>query len=331
MSDSREATARANANIALVKYWGKRDARLNLPAAGSLSATLAGLCTTTTVRFEDAPYARDRLLIADQQAPPSMLKKALRVVNLLRTRAGLDAAVTIRTHNDFPTGAGLASSASGLAALAVATAAAAGLELAPHELSRIARQGSGSACRSLYGGFVRWDAGEAKDGSDSFARPLYPAEHWEALRVVVALVSTEPKPRDSTSGMTHTAATSPYHAAFVASVDADLDAAEAAIAAHDIEALGRVAERSCLRMHADMLAAEPPLLYLQPLSWRVLSCVRELQEAGEPLFFTVDAGPNIKIFCLEESVPRVRAALATIDELNGTIEARLGHDACVLL
>ena len=321
------ATARAHVNIALVKYWGKRDAALNLPAAGSLSATLAGLTTTTTVTFDDT-IPEDHLVIGGVEASPAALTKALRVIDPLRQRAGiLQHRVMIRSENDFPTGAGLASSASGLAALTLAAAKAAGLELPRGELSALARRGSGSASRSLFGGFARWDAGVRDDGADSHARPLFGPDHWD-LRVIVAVVSSERKRASSTDGMDHTAATSPYHPAFVAAVETDLDAAEDAIAARAFTALGRVAERSCLRMHADMLAADPPLVYLRPESWRVIETVRDLQDQGLPIFFTADAGPNIKIFALPEALPSLRASLDALgDVLENTIETGLGANA----
>jgi diphosphomevalonate decarboxylase len=332
LTRTRRATARAHVNIALVKYWGKRDVALNLPAAGSLSLTLDRLHTTTTVSFED-DNATDALILDGRPVGPGVLAKALRVVDPLRRRAELaERPVSIISDNTVPTAAGLASSASGLAALTVATAAACGLDLAPTELSALARLGSGSACRSLFGGFARWDAGTRADGIDSCARPLFDQRHWD-LRVVVALVSSAKKKASSTDGMGHTRATSPYHGAFVGSVDADLDAAEAAIGARDFSALARVAERSCLRMHADMLAADPPLAYLRCQSWRVIEVVRELQASGAAVFFSADAGPNVKLFCLPESLGPVREALASlVDEgaLEGTIETRPGPDAEVL-
>lgn len=329
---SHRATARAHVNIALVKYWGKRDTALNLPAAGSLSLTLDQLYSTTTVSLERG-LPSDTLVLDGEPAAAAALKKALRVVAPLRARAGLaDHAVAIVSDNTVPTAAGLASSASGLAALTVATAAACGLELSPGELSAIARRGSGSACRSLFGGFARWDAGNRADGRDSRARPLFDREHWD-LRVVVALVSSRRKSASSTDGMGHTKATSPYHEPFIAAVDADLDATEAAIGARDFAALTRVAERSCLRMHADMLAADPPLSYLRWQSWRVIEAVRELQAAGEAVFFSADAGPNVKLFCLPEALPAVREALTSLTAegvLEGSLETRPGPGAEVL-
>jgi len=322
------AVARARSNIALVKYWGKRDARLNLPAAGSLSLTLEGLSSTTEVVF--GASAADELWLDDQRAPEPALRKALRVVDEVRRRAGLATPVRIRSRNDFPTGAGLASSASGLAALAVAAARAAGLELSPAELSALARLGSGSACRSLFGGFVEWRAGERADGSDSHGVPLFAPEHWD-LRCCAVIVSEAKKPVGSTEGMQHTAASSPFHAGFVASVPADLDEARAAIAARDLAALARVAERSCLRMHADMQASAPPLLYLRKESWGVIAAVRELRERdGLPVFFTADAGPNVKAFCEPAALPALQARLGALPGVQRLLLARPGGPAELL-
>ena len=329
MPELMRATARAHANIAFVKYWGKRDAALNLPAAGSLSVTLAGLSTTTEVAFGGAGV--DALVVDGEEQGPRPLRKALRVVEEVRACAG-DAArapVLITSRNDFPTGAGLASSASGLAALALAAARAAGLALTPQELSVLARRGSGSACRSIFGGYVQWDAGAAADGSDSHARQLHPPEHWD-LRCVVAVVSDRPKAVDSTRGMIATGAQSPFFGAFVAQVEPDLAAARAAIAGRDLEGLARVAERSCLRMHAAMMAGDPALIYLAPESWQVINLARRLREEGLALLFTADAGPNVKLFC----APADEAALASAVEAQGcarrVIHARPGPGAEVV-
>lgn len=321
------STARAHANIALVKYWGKRDIALNLPGAGSLSMTLQGLDTTTTVEWGATPT--DELHVGGEDAGPGPLAKALPVLDAIRARAGMTEAARVESANSFPTGAGLASSASGLAALTVAAAQAAGLDLAPSELSAIARIGSGSASRSIFGGYVEWLAGVEPDGSDSYAVPVFDAAHWD-LRVVVAVVDAGKKAVGSTRGMEHTRQTSPYHRAYLAEVDTDLREAKAAIAARDLAALGRVAERSCLRMHADMMAADPALIYLKPASWEVIGVVRALQERGVAAFFTADAGPNIKVFCLPEAVAAVRAALLDCRVVRRLIGAAPGGPAVIV-
>lgn len=319
------AVARACTNIALVKYWGKRDLALNLPAAGSFSVTLEGLHTTTSVELA----AGNDQLVLNGVEDRAALAKARPVIDRVRALSGSRAALRIRSENSFPTAAGLASSASGLAALALAASRTVGLALAPAELSALARLGSGSACRSVLGGYVEWRAGVARDGSDSHALPFRPPEHWD-LRCLVAVVSEAAKPTGSTSGMIVTATSSPYHAAFLATVDEDLVAAREAVAARDLGALRRVAERSCLRMHAAMLAGEPPLLYLRPESWAVIEEARRLQRAGVPLFFTADAGPNLKLFCEPDAEPAVARALQALPVVRRTLSARPGPAAAVL-
>jgi diphosphomevalonate decarboxylase len=248
------------------------------------------------------------------------------VLDEVRRRADVADPAHVVSQNSFPTGAGLASSASGLAAMAVAAARAAGLDLAPAELSAIARRGSGSACRSIFGGFVEWEAGTAADGSDSHAVPLFPQEHWD-LRVVVAVVSGRPKAVGSTAGMIGTAAVSPYHEPFLETVDADLVAARAAIGARDLAGLARVAERSCLRMHAAMMAADPPLIYLTPASWAIITLVRRMQRDGVPAFFTADAGPNVKVFCAAAAVEQVRREVEALGCTELVLEAGPGAGA----
>ncbi len=323
------ATATANANIALVKYWGKRDPALNLPARGSLSVTLEGLTTTTTVELQSERGAVDQLRLGGELADAEVLAKALRVIEPIRALTGRSERVSMTSENSFPTGAGLASSASGLAALTVAAAGAFGLEASPTELSRLARVGSGSACRSLFGGFVEWHAGAREDGLDSFASPLYPPEHWD-LAVVVAVVSPGKKAVGSTNGMTHTRLTSPFHEPFLASVDGDLAAAKEAIQARDFGALARVAQRSSLRMHAAMQAADPALIYLNPESWTVIQRVQALARDGVPAFFTADAGPNIKVFCEASALQTVRDAVAELREVRRIVVARPGGAAALV-
>jgi diphosphomevalonate decarboxylase len=319
------ATARAHPNIAFVKYWGKRDARLNLPAAGSLSLTLAGASTLTTVSFGETE--RDELHLDGRPAAASELAKAAPILDRVRALSGSRAPVRVASENDFPTGAGLASSASGLAALALAATRAAGLDLSSVELSALARLGSGSACRSVFGGFVEWLPGAAADGHDSHGVPLFGVDHWD-LRCLVAIVSEERKRVGSTLGMKATAESSPYHRPFLDGVPADLAEARHAIAARDIDRLGRVAERSCLRMHAAMMAADPPLLYLGPGSLAVMERVRSLRAEGVPLFFTADAGPNVKVFCEPEAVPWVREALEDLGApVRRILDARPGPGA----
>ena len=300
------AVARANTNIALVKYWGKRDAALNLPAVGSLSLTLEGLSTRTTVVF-DGRYERDTLLLNGADADDKATARVSRFLDLVRQRAGLVDRARVDSVNDFPTAAGLASSASAFAALAVAATRAAGLTLDDRELSILARRGSGSAARSIFGGFVEMHRGSAPDGGDCYAEPI--ATDWD-VRLVIAATTSGPKSTLSTDGMRHTAATSPYYAAWVAMSERDLGAAREAIARRDLEALGVVTEASCLSMHASAMAARPAVVYFHGATIEGYRKIQELRAGGVPAWFTCDAGPHVKALTDAAHAPAVEAALA---------------------
>ncbi len=319
------ATARAGANIALVKYWGKRDARLNLPAAGSISVTLAGLETRTTV--SPLPELDADELMLDGQ--PASAERIVPVLDRYRMLSGQDQHCRVESTNSFPTGAGLASSASGFAALVVAADAAFGTRLDAARLSEQARLGSGSAARSIFGGFVEMAAGHGDDGRDAVAHPLLDAADWP-LEVVVAITEIGPKSVSSTDGMNRTMKTSPYYPAWVDSVPEDLERARQAIDATDFEALAEVSESSALKMHASALAAQPGLLYWNPATVACLHEVRALRAAGTGVFFTVDAGPQVKAICLPGQGARVAGRLAGVDGVERVIETTLGPGAGVL-
>jgi diphosphomevalonate decarboxylase len=319
---SRVATATAHPNIALVKYWGKRDLPLNLPAVSSLSLTLDGFHTTTTVTWG---AESDAMTLNGQPAQPKVAAKALRFLDLLDP-ARPPCAIT--SHNSFPTGAGLASSASGFAALALAGAAAAGQDTDPLRLSRLARQGSGSACRSLWGGFVTWRRGAQADGSDSHGVPVFGPDHWDVV-MVVAVVSTAGKAVGSTEGMERSRRTSPLYDTWLAQAEDDVTEGEAAVAARDLDRLGRVMESSTYKMHATMHTSQPPLMYWQPGSVAVLHAVWALRAAGTSAWTTMDAGPQVKVLChradAEKVADAVRPHAAAVHILGPGGPARLEH------
>jgi len=327
-------TALAGTNIALVKYWGKRGGTLNLPAAGSLSLTLRELDTRTTVRFGGAPEAsrsaaaRDRVVLNGQEADEKTRRRVGAFLDLVRARARLDEPAEVVTENSVPTAAGLASSASGFAALALAASRAAGLSLPPDELSALARQGSGSAARSIFGGFVEMRPGVKEDGSDAHAIPLLSEDAWP-LRMVVAVTSEGPKAIGSTEAMQRTAATSPYYRGWIDSVDGDLRDARAAIAERDLPRLGAVAERSALRMHACALAADPAILYWSAATMAAMHTVRDLRARGIAAFFTIDAGPHVKVLCEAAQASVVASALAATPGVLRIIVASPGPGARV--
>ncbi|HVU81980.1 MAG TPA: diphosphomevalonate decarboxylase [Rhodanobacteraceae bacterium] len=319
-----QATAQAQPNIALVKYWGKRDAALNLPAAGSLSITLDALHTRTRVRFDDALDADDITLNGERDAAQS--RKVGAFLNLFRARAGITTRAQVESSNDFPTGAGLASSASGFAALAVATDRALGLHLDARELSILARRGSGSAARSIFGGFVEMAAGMRDDGQDAFAAPLLDASAWP-LKVVVAITSRTKKAVDSRAGMETSQRTSPYYRDWVATVPRDLAAARDAVQARDFEKLAEISEASCLAMHAVMLATRPALIYWNGATLDCIQCVRALRLRGTGVFYTVDAGPQVKAVCSPDDATRVADALRDVAGVEDVLVSGLGEGA----
>ena len=294
--------AYAPANIALAKYWGKRDRALNLPVNGSLSISLGALGTHTTVRAAD----RDRITLNGTDATPDspLHRRTFAFIELWRR--GAPQPLHVETTNTIPTAAGLASSASGFAALTRALARYWQLDLADSDLSAIARLGSGSAARSLWHGFVKWERGTRDDGRDSIAAPI--ASDWQELRIALVEIDGGAKKTASGAGMNHTTATSPLYATWPQTAAADLAAIEAAIHACDFSALGSVAEANALAMHATMLAARPALCYLQPQTLTTLHRLWQARADGLDIYATIDAGPNVKILCRARDEAAVRDA-----------------------
>lgn len=290
-TDPTARAARAHSNIALIKYWGKRDSALNLPAVGSISITLDALYTETRCAWTNAGSDSATL-----NGESTSVERISRFLDLIRERAGISQRAEIVSHNNFPTGAGLASSASGFAALALAGTRAAGLEMSTRELSILARQGSGSAARSVYGGFAEMQHGKRVDGGDAYAVELLGADEWP-LEIVVAITTRKQKTIDSTTGMTDTATRSDFFEAWVSHADSDLDAAREAINKRDFHALGALSERSCLKMHGLMLSTGDGLIYWTPATVAAIHEVRRLRAEGMPVYFTIDAGPQVKALC----------------------------------
>ncbi|MBI2392685.1 MAG: diphosphomevalonate decarboxylase [Deltaproteobacteria bacterium] len=314
-----KATAVAHPNVALAKYWGKRDVPGNVPATPSVSVSLGGLETRTTVAFDEA-LGGDELELNGSIASGEPLARVSKLLDEVRALAGHRRFARVVTRNDFPTASGLASSASGFAALARAATAAAAVHLDDRALSRVARRASASAARSVFGGFVALGTED-----DAAAEPL---EVDFPIAIVVAAVTLAAKDTSSTAGMAHCRATSPYYGAWVD--DAPKVAAEvrAAIVARDLPRLGRAAEASALRMHACMLASDPALLYWAPATIDLLHRVRALRAEGVSAWATIDAGPHVKVVCAPADAARVvdRLAPAAVR----TIVAHVGGAARVL-
>lgn len=310
-----QATANAGANIALIKYWGVRDAGLNLPLNDSVSFTLDAARTTTTVSF-DPDLPADSLEIGGVPAAPQALDRASRHLDHLRSLAGVRTRARIVSENSFPMGAGIASSASAFAALTVAAATALRLDLTPRQLTCIARLGSGSAARSIEGGFVWWHAGH--DHHSSYAEQLAPPEHWD-LRDVVAVVTTEEKAVASARGHTF-ASTSPFLEARLAQVTQQLPVVRRAVLERDLATLGPIVEADALAMHFVMMSSAPPLFYWTPATLALIHATRRWRAAGLPVYFTIDAGPNVHLICeashAEALAGEVRAVPGVVDVIS---------------
>ncbi len=299
------ARARAHSNIAFIKYWGNRDHALRLPANDSLSMNLAALYTTTTVRWS-GDIAADSLLINDLPTSSAALQRVIAHLDALRQRLGTDMRAEVDSVNNFPMGAGIASSASAFAALTTAAAAALGISLSERELTTLARLGSGSAARSIPAGFVLWQAGGSHE--DSYAETFAPADHW-SLVDVIAIVSRQHKRVGSTAG--HASADSSiFQPARVATAADRLSAAKEAVLERDFTRFAQVLEADSDMMHAVMMTSRPPLFYWQPLSLAVMTAVRAWRGAeGLRVCYTLDAGPNVHCLCERDDAAEVAARL----------------------
>ena len=309
-----KATARAHTNIALIKYWGKRNEELFLPMNSSVSITLDEFYTTTSVQFCSCLSA-DVFVLNGHLGSESETEKITNFLDLIREMAGKRIHAVVDSVNKVPTAAGFASSASGFAALAAAATKALGMEIDEKTLSQIARQGSGSACRSIYGGYVEWEKGEKEDGTDSFAKQLIKEEDWD-LSILSVLLEAAPKKVLSREGMRRTVETSPFYAGWLDTVEDDLEVAKQAIGLRDFEKLGNVLEKNALKMHATTLGANPPFMYWQSATYDVMEIVEKLRSSGIQAYFTIDAGPNVKVLCQPKDEQIVQEALRNIPSVQ---------------
>ncbi len=301
-------TAFAASNIALCKYWGKRAVALNLPVNSSLSISLGHLGTHTEIRQGN----QDRVMLngSEMAVNEPFVVRTLEFLDGFRPLLG-NTYFEVRTQNNIPTAAGLASSASGFAALVMALNNWAGWELDGQRLSMLARLGSGSAARSIFDGFVQWNAGTNPDGSDSFAEPM--AQIWPEFRIGILKISEAQKPIGSREGMNRTVATSELYKSWPAQAEADLATLRTAIDTQDFTTLGKTAEHNALSMHATMMAAWPPLIYLQPDTLEQIHTVQRVRADGLEVYLTIDAGPNIKLLFLEKTQATVAAAFPDVE------------------
>ena len=321
----KTATAVACANIAFIKYWGNRDHDLRIPVNGSFSMNLDGLFAKTEVVFNEN-LEEDKLILNEENVSGAGLARVSQILDEVREAVGIKLKAKVMSENNFPTGAGIASSAAAFAALALAASKAAGLDLDEPALSRLARHGSGSACRSIPGGFTEWTDGETDEDSYSFS--IAPPEHWDLVDCV-AVTSSGHKNIGSTQGH-RIAETSPLQAARIADAPRRIDICRKAILERDFESFASVVEKDSDLMHAVMMTSNPALFYWNPATIRVMQSVRDWRAQGLPVFYTIDAGPNVHVITLKENMDEVAQKLESLEGVEKVLTATVGGAARLL-
>jgi diphosphomevalonate decarboxylase len=311
--NTSSATAQAHPNIAFIKYWGNRDNDLRLPSNGSISMNLNGLFTRTTVSFQ-ASLPFDELIINGHEVAGKGLTRVSSILDLVREEAGINMKAEIMSENNFPAGAGIASSAAAFAAMALASSRAAGLTLSEAQLSRLARRGSGSASRSIPSGFVEWKLGTGDD--DSVAVSIAPPEHWDLVDCI-AIVNASHKKTGSTEGHA-IAGTSPLQNARLEDTPRRL------------ETFANIIELDSDIMHSVMMTSNPPLMYWQAATVDIFHAVREWRASGLPAGYTVDAGANVHVICLGDHAEEAEKRLRDIPGVSNVLVAGVGGAAKIV-
>ena len=319
------AVAVAHPNIAFIKYWGNRDDFFRLPANGSISMNLGNLFTQTQVEFS-AEFLQDSLSINHQSIIGQPLVRVSAFLDLLRNMSNIEYNARVTSSNNFPTGAGVASSAAAFAALVLASSSALHLDLDEASLSRLARRGSGSACRSIPTGFVEWQPGE--DDQSSYAMSIAPPDHWELVDCI-AIVSSDPKAVGSTEG--HASAnSSPLQHSRVEGAPRRLDLCRTAIQMRDFEALASIVELDSNLMHAIMMTSTPPLFYWSPVSLELMKAIPTMRRSGLPVCYTLDAGPNVHVLCPADAAPLVESHLTAFPGVEQVLVSSIGGPAYLM-
>ncbi|MBN2303341.1 MAG: diphosphomevalonate decarboxylase [Anaerolineae bacterium] len=313
------ATAQSCANIAFIKYWGRRDDDLRLPLNSSISMNLDHATTATTVAFDPA-LETDQVTIEGAETTEQAARRVSTHLDRIRARADISTRARVVSRNSFPMGAGIASSASAFAALTVAGCAAAGLRVSERDLSILARLGSGSASRSIPAGFVEWHT--AKTSANSYAEQIVPPDHWDICDLVV-IVQTGHKAVGSSQGnqLVHT---SPFATARLAEAERALPVIRAAILRRDFTMFGEETEQEAIRMHAVAMTSRPSLLYWSPATVGIMQAVREKRAAGTEAYFTIDAGANVHVLCQGADAGTLTAELSVLSGVQDVITNQPG-------
>lgn len=312
----------ATSNIAFVKYWGRINDTLRLPMNGSISMNLDSAFTITTVAFDSA-LDTDEFTLAGKPVDEKQSARVFTHVDRIRAIAGIQTRARVASENNFPTGAGIASSASAFAALSVATAKAAGLSLSEQELTLLARQGSGSACRSVPAGFVEWHYGETNEAS--FAEQIAPPEHWD-IRDLIAITQTTHKEVGSADGnkLVHT---SPFNETRIRLAGLSLNIIRRAILEKNWTIFGEESEREAIRLHVVAMTSEPPIYYWSPVTLAIIQAVTDWRRAGLETYFTIDAGANVHVLAKAIDADEVENRLWQLEGVKIVLHNKVGMGA----
>ncbi|HUS60446.1 MAG TPA: diphosphomevalonate decarboxylase [Nevskiaceae bacterium] len=309
-----KATAKSPANIAFIKYWGKKDPQINLPFNNSISMNLSHCFTVTTVEFVKR-FRKDRVFINDKEVFAGKKDRVVNILNIVRKMAKIDWKARVVSQNNFPADAGIASSASGFSALALAASKAAGLDLTLKELSILARFGSGSACRSVIDGFAEWKKG--KDSQTSFAVQLAPLEFWNLIDIVVVMAK-EKKKISTTEG--HAAAlTSPHYKTRLKELKARIKNLRETFLKKQFKKFGELIEEETISLHIIAMTSNPPIFYWDKGTMVVINELYNWREEGFLAYFTIDAGPNVHVICRQKDERKVNQRLKELPEVLFTI------------
>lgn len=321
-----KATAIAHPNIALIKYWGNKDHDYRIPENGSISFNLDGLTTTTTVEF-DPNLEKDQLFINQENVENSGLKRVGKFLNIVRQLSEKPYFAKVTSENNFPMGAGIASSAAAFAALSLAASKAIGLDLNESQLSRLARRGSGSASRSIPAGFVEWYPGNTD--RDSYAESIAAPDHWDLVDII-AVVTKKHKLVGSTAGHA-LAPSSALQTARLADAPRRLNIVRKAILEKNFDLLSETVELDSNMMHAVMMTSNPPLMYWEPATISILKTVPQWRMDGASVCFTMDAGPNVHLICAKSDVDQIIPELKRINGVEDILTANIGQKTRLIL
>lgn len=309
-----KATSVSPANIAFIKFWGKKNHELNLPFNDTFSMNLSNCLTTTTVEF--GQDKGDLIIVRGKEISGDKKNRVIRILDLVRKKAGVNLKAKVVSENNFPEGAGIASSASGFSALALASSKAAGLNLSKRQLSILARRGSGSACRSIVSGFSEWRKGNSD--TTSFAAELAPPDFWDLVDVV-AITSKGEKKVGSTEGH-ELATTSPYFKTRLKRLPKKIRKIKEAFFARDFATFGKIAEEEAVDLHMMAMTSSPPVYYWDSGTMEIIHAVQEWRDNGLPVFFTIDAGPNVHLICQGKNMNKIDLEVRKLKNVLFTIK-----------